>query len=348
MKHLGFASLAAVQQYLRYARDKQLDIQAALTASGISADAIHRERGRIRGEAFQTLIQHLMEQANDPLFGLHTSQQVQSRSYDLLGEMTLNCDTIGESMALIQPFEHLVGDMGVSTLSHRDGHVAIAWHAAYSIAHVRTQMIDNVLTSWTQYARWLMQQSPPIRLVQLERAQPAQAIIDEYQAFFRCPVKFGQARNAIIFPERIMAAPLLRKTDGKLAELTRQAEQEMARIAEPGQHFSIRVRHSIRKQLALGQVQKDLVACEFNMTARTLQRKLNQEGHTYQEMLDQVREEQAVDMLTYSTLDFQEIAYNLGFTDSRSFFRRFRVWRGESPGTFRSAINQAGLDTPGQ
>lgn len=338
MKHLGFASVAAVQQYLRYAKDTNLDINLALQASGISSEIIDQERGRIRGEEFQKLIENLIEQANDPLFGLHTSQQVQPKSYDLLGDMTLNCDTIGESMELIQPFEHLVGDMGVSTLSRRDGQVAIAWHAAYSIAHVRTQMIDNVLASWTQYARWLAQQSPPVTLVQLEREQPAQSLLEEYEAFFNCPVEFDQKRNAIIFPEFIMDAPLVRKTDNRLDELTRLAELEMADIAEPGQHFSIRVRHSIRKQLTLGQVQKELVAHEFNMTERNLQRKLNQEGHTYQEMLDQVREELAVELLKGSSFSLQEIAYNLGFSDARSFYRRFRVWRGVSPGEFRRGV----------
>ena len=72
------------------------------------------------------------------------------------------------------------------------------------------------------------------------------------------------------------------------------------------------------------------------MTARTLQRKLASDGNSYQSLLDQIRLERASDMLTNSALTIQDIAFNLGFSDGRSFHRSFKNWTGKTPGDFRN------------
>lgn len=335
-KHLGFASIAAVQQYLRYAADIGLDIEAALDKAGINPQIVSRNKGRIRGELFQDLIEQLLLQADDPLFGLHSSQQVQTESYDILGEMILNCHTLGESLSLTPEFERLVGDMGVSTLSERYGQTTLAWHPAYAKQHVREQMVDNVLASWFKHAQWLTGKNVSPTKIKLERSAPGKKHIAQYQAFYGCPVEFDADKNAIVFPKELAETPLTMNAGNRLAELTHLAKDTIAELNEPTLRFSIRVSNAIRKQLALGQVNKELLSREFNMTGRTLQRKLNQEGYNYQEMLDSVREELAIDMLKNSSLRPEEIAFNLGFTDVRSFNRRFRTWLNTSPISYRN------------
>ena len=56
MNHLGFASIPAVQQYLRYADSQGLDTTSAINASGIDPLVLDNANGRIPGEQFQTLI----------------------------------------------------------------------------------------------------------------------------------------------------------------------------------------------------------------------------------------------------------------------------------------------------
>ena len=77
------------------------------------------------------------------------------------------------------------------------------------------------------------------------------------------------------------------------------------------------------------------VAERFDMTVRTLQRHLQLAGTSYQQILDELRQELAEHYLTRSDLAVQDIAQYLGFTESRSFHRSFKGWTGMTPGEFR-------------
>lgn len=341
MNRLGFASITAVQQYLRYANEVGLDCGAALDASELDRSILFATQGRVRGEWFQALIAHLMQQADDPLFGLHTSQQVQSESYDLIGMMSLSCATLGEAVGLTVPYERLVGDMGITTIRFRYGHVFQSWHPAYSLSHVRTQMIDNVLASWTQYARWLAQQPLSPERVLLERKPPSQAEISQYEAFYACPVLFEQPENTLVFSQSLMDLPLAHSGEQRLASLTALARKELGECGQPEQRLSVRTQNLIRRQLRYGSAQKPLVAHELNMSERTLQRKLHAEGHSYQQLLDQVREGLAEEMIADEQLSFEEIAHNLGFAELRCLSRRFQAWKGCTLNAYRMHLRQA-------
>src|SRR5690554_2131695 len=148
MKSLGFASIPAVRQYVRFAQDQQLDVADALQATQIAPELLEQTDARISGEQFQEFILHLLQQSQDPLFGLKSGEYVQPGSYSVLGYIVMSCATLGEAIERILPYEKLVGDMGITTLEPEGDCILVRWHCAYPQPQVRAQMIDNVLASW--------------------------------------------------------------------------------------------------------------------------------------------------------------------------------------------------------
>jgi len=335
MKHLGFASIPAVQQYLRYAENQNIETFSAITEAGIAPNVLNNENGRIKGEQFQALIKALIQLSNDPLLGLNSSQQVQPGSYSVLGYILMSCATIGEALLRISRFERLVGDMGVTTTSTQGDYVHIQWHCAYPDTEVRLQMVDNVLASWISYARWLANQKTSPHKVLLERPLPKPEDVQKYETFFSCPIEFEAEQNAIILHQDLLKEPLRQPDKLLLKTLENHAESQISALNEKDLSFSIRVSNTIRTQLNLGVARKELVAEELNMTARTLQRKLANDESSYQTLLDQIRLERASDLLNNSALTIQDIAFNLGFSDGRSFHRSFKNWTGRTPGDYR-------------
>jgi len=336
MKHLGFASVPAVLQYIRYAESQGIDTKEAISEAGIEPAVLKKENGRIKGEQFQSLINALIRETNDPLMGLNSSQHVQPGSYSVLGYILMSCATIGEAIDRITPFERLVGDMGVTTVELKAGQIFVTWHCAYPDPIVRQHMIDNVLASWTRYAHWLANQNTPPTKIQLVRSQPARHIARQYEQFFGCHVQFEAEQNTIVASQDILSLPLRQPDKLLLKTLEDHASNRMSILDEDELRFSIRVSNAIRSQLAMGVTRKDLVAEALGMTARTLQRKLLNEGSSYQQLLDNIRLEQASMLLTNSQLAIQDIAINLGFSDSRSFHRSFKNRTGLTPGDYRS------------
>ena len=68
------------------------------------------------------------------------------------------------------------------------------------------------------------------------------------------------------------------------------------------------------------------------MSARTLQRRLTEEGVTFQQLMEEARRELAQHYLLHSSLELNETAYLLGYEDANSFFRAFHKWEGIPPG----------------
>ncbi|WP_300650673.1 AraC family transcriptional regulator [Pseudomonas sp.] len=341
MHNLGYTSVPALLKYLRHAEQLGLDIAQALAAAGLEADDLADNGKRIAGAVHQRLLEHLIEVSGDPLFGLHCARFVQPGSWSVLGYIAMNCATLGEAMNRIVPYEKLVGDMGVSRIEASADHVKLIWSCRHESAPIRRHMVEEVLASWLLYARWIadMQRSP--KEVWFEHALPEGVDSAEYSAVFGCPVRFEQPCSALLVPLDYLGMPL-RQADANL--LRTLEEHALAVMAGLDNHEALpqRVKNALRLQLKDGLPRKERVAEQFNMTLRTLQRHLQQAGTSYQQILDQLRQELAAHYLLRSELAIQDIASYLGFTESRSFHRSFKGWTGQTPGQFRESQGKAG------
>ncbi len=333
---LGIASVTAVQQYLRLAQDQGLDIAALCLNAGLPADLPALSQGHVSGKCFQALIRALAEHTGNPLLGLCSGDYVQPGSYSVLGYITMSCTTLGEAIARIAPYEKLVGDMGVTRLLRHGDEMHLLWDCAYTDPAVRPHMIDNVFASWIQYARWLSGQDSPAPLqVDLEHSLPGAGLDTAYRERWGCPVLFDQPDSRIRFHQSLLNAPL-RQPDPELRQtLEEHARTRMESLGDRD-GLATRVRRAIYQQLRQGVTRQDMVAEQLAMTSRTLQRKLGEEGLAYQGLLDDIRHELARDYLTNTQLSIQDISLRLGFSEVRSFHRRFKDWTGGTPGDFRA------------
>lgn len=343
MDNLGYTSVPALLKYLRHAEHLGLDQEQALSAAGLSTEDLADNGRRIPSEAHERLLQHLMQVSSDPLFGLHSARFVQPGSWSVLGYITMNCATLGEAMSRIVPYEKLVGDMGVSRVEAAADHVKLIWSCRHQATEIRRHMVENVLASWLLYARWIadMQRSPSE--VWFEHSQPDGVETADYEELFGCPVRFDQACNALLVPLAYLAVPLRQADANLLRTLEEHALALMAGL-DDDEPLPRRVKNALRLLLKDGLPRKERVAEKFDMTVRTLQRHLQHAGTSYQQILDELRQELAEHYLLRSDLAIQDIASYLGFTESRSFHRSFKGWTGQTPGEFRE--RRRTQDTP--
>ena len=333
---LGTASANAVRQYLRAAQDYNLKPEDALNAAAIPAGILDNSVSRIDGRRFQTLIRWLIERTRDPLFGLKSARYVQPGSYSLVGYMAMNCRTAREALHITPLYEAIVGDMGITRIEKYGPHLAMRWVCQYDDPVVRPHMIDNVLGSWLLFARWLadMHDGKPERVL-FERPRPSAQWLSVYEDIFCAPLEFGSNKSALIFPEPILDTPLRQPDPSLLAALEQQATQMMADLQQ--QHpVVMQTRSLLRALMQDGLPRRDKVAAELGLTERTLQRRLDEAGTGYQQLLDDLRRELASEWLRSSTMAVNDIAARLGFSEARSFHRRFKAWTGMTPGEYRN------------
>ena len=95
------------------------------------------------------------------------------------------------------------------------------------------------------------------------------------------------------------------------------------------------MRAALIDELPTGTLDDDTIARAVYMSARTLQRKLVDEGTSFTKLLDGVRCELAEHYIVDRSLNFNEISYLLGFSEPSAFSRAFKRWTGHSPTGYR-------------
>jgi AraC-like DNA-binding protein len=340
MDHLGFAGTPAALQYIKAAADYGLSASTILADNQIDPDLLNNDVKRITGTSFQNLIKYLIEKTQDPCFGLKSSRYVQAGSYSVFGYMVMNCKSLREAMIKTPIYEKLVGDMGVSEIITLDnGDTEMRWYCNYPDPVVRPHMISNVLGSWVNFARFLVdspQDNP--RQVNFEFSQPDGRSVLQYQAMFRCPIQFNAPYSCVIMDDKTLNQPMRQPDQQLLKTLENHADILMADISHE-QPLPMQTRNVIRGLLLEGLPRKELVAKRLGLTERTLQRRLQQFDCSYQQILDEVRLDQAKNLLTQTELSIQDIASKLGFSEPRSFHRSFKSWLDMTPGEFREQGN---------
>lgn len=109
--------------------------------------------------------------------------------------------------------------------------------------------------------------------------------------------------------------------------------------------LSGQIKQAFAEALPGGAHTVDDMARRLNLSKRSLQRRLSEEGTNFQLLLNETRQEMSERYLKDSALSVPEISYLLGFRDTSSFFRAFQGWTGTTPGDFRSSDH---LDLAGQ
>jgi len=335
MNALGTASVAALRQYVRYADAKGIAVDPLFEKAGLKPEILDSDEGRIGGEQLQAFIHLLAEHTGNPVLGLETGDYVQPGSYSVLGYITMSCATLGEAVTRIAPYEKLVGDMGTTRLKMKGDSATLIWTCNFTDPVVWPQVVDNVFASWINYARWLADSTDATPLeVRLKRPSPGPEHEKAYALRWQCPVQFDAEEDSVTFAQTLLATrlrqpdPLLRKT------LEAHALSQLA-LLDTDTDLTSKVKQSIQKQLAEGITRQDMVAEDLGMTSRTLQRKLSQEGVSYQKLLDEVRQQMAEDYLQNTDMSIPDIALRLGYSETTSFHRKFKAATGKTPGDFR-------------
>jgi AraC-like DNA-binding protein len=189
------------------------------------------------------------------------------------------------------------------------------------------------LAIWLRFGGWLIGQH--IDVISATCAGPRPEFLAGIRHFFPCPVTYGQAVNSVTFSARHLDAELVRD-ERALTEFLKLAPYYM--IIEPlSSTLSITYRirgilgHDFRQEMP----SFEGLTALLNMSARTLRRRLEREGTSYQRIKDNARRDAAISMLSRDRLTVSEVAEQVGFSDPSAFHRSFKKWTGQSPGSYR-------------
>jgi AraC-like DNA-binding protein len=164
-------------------------------------------------------------------------------------------------------------------------------------------------------------------------AHPSPPKARQHEELFRAKLRFGAPYNAMFGDAEDFTRPLPSANPRVRARLIRQAES-LLQMLPSGELFEDKVCARIEAELPDGNTNASAVAEKLGVSARTLHRRLQHEGVSYQELLDRVRLRLAARHLGAGKA-ISEVAALVGFAQASTFHRAFKSWTGETPAEYQ-------------
>ena len=309
--------------------------EECLKDTGLSLEQLNDvEQGLSLDQEFK-FYRQLLRLTEDPHIGLKLGQAYRLESYGVFGYAILSAQTLGEGLAMASEFSQL-------SFSHFDISLEITGATAHLQMRQAKPLDQDLLRLYEDRdcsailagAVSALGQAFPIIGIQLMHEETGHQAI--YEEFYGCPVSFDHAQMEIVFNVAILkqAMPL---RDPETADYCRRQCDKLLNTQEHRSAFGKLVKeflHASAKQCFPGIKE---VATQLHTSERTLRRKLNDEGCSFQSLTSEVRFELAQTYLS-SDLSLEHIAQRLGYSEAANFSHAFKRWSGISPKQYRQRI----------
>lgn len=134
--------------------------------------------------------------------------------------------------------------------------------------------------------------------------------------------------SKIVFNNRDLNRPFITENNNMWDYLETELNQRLKEL-EVDDSVSATLRKTLIELIPGGVSDQNQIAFELGMSKRTLQRKLKEEGTTYNEQLNQTRELLVRNYLK-TGMNLEEIAFLVNYLDAKSLSRAFKSWTGMS------------------
>lgn len=329
MLHSHLTTLNAVSLVLNTFKAEGLSSEALLAGSGISAADLSRADTRITTNQEMLVCANAVALRRD--IGLELGRRMHVSSYGMLGYALLTSATLGDALRLALHYPALLGTLFELSLEEDGERIWLTAGDYRENPALAPFNVEFCLVSMKVTCEDLL--GHPLPLLGARFEHPAPDYQARYAERFDCPLQFDAVSNAFAFDKRWLEQPL------PLADaITHQAMTERCRKQNTEftgrQAWLGRIRQLLAAQLSAAPG-LDGLAEQLNCSARTLRRHLKDLGCSYQELLDELRFEQAKRMLCEDQLPIYRIAEALGFSETASFRHAFVRWSGVAPSQFR-------------
>jgi AraC-like DNA-binding protein len=262
--------------------------------------------------------------------GLRIAEGIGPRHFGVVGYAALACGTLAEALQRLERYHASVYDVNPAKVIAVPEGVAIEWGVERGKPGALVD--ETAIASLVQLARDMTGRYWPVHSVSF--VNPAPLSTQPYEDFFGGHVVFNAPLTRLVFDHAYLALPLRKSDPALLALLDRQAEQLLQQVAALPAAVDA-WRKTLVPLIREGQTSLAALAKAHHTSPRSLQRRLSEQGTSFQALLDDTRRHLAEKHLMDAKLDLAEIALLLGYSEQSAFTRAFRSWTGLAPAQWR-------------
>ncbi|MCM2319564.1 AraC-type DNA-binding protein [Pseudomonas linyingensis] len=328
------ARAAILTNYPEVARHLGLNVQNMLSQSGLSASQLGDSTKRIPVAAAINLLEESAHVSGCETFGLRMAELRQLSDFGEVSLLLSHQRTLREALQVIVQYRHLIND-SLAIFIEEDGKTVIIREEVVADVPIHSrQAIELAIAVMHRFCAALL--GAHWHPISVNFTHEAPADLTVHRRIFGCKLEFGSEFNGIVCPAADLDAanPLANEA------MARHARRYLDSLQTEDEHSLVfDVRKSIYLLLPMGRATIEQIAQTQGMNVRTLQRRLEEGGATFSELINGVRRDLVIRYLENPGYSLGRIADMLGYSMPSSFTRWFIAQFGMPPAAWRAQHN---------
>jgi len=316
---------------LSYLALRDVSPQQVCQLSAIDYEIFTKESSGLSAKQLNDLWKNAEYLCRDPLFGLHFGESLQLAALGIVGEIIKTSNTVGEALTVAAGLVPLITDSFAFEVERARGSIKIFLHEKESGDDVATKKhLADLLLVFTIHE---------LDGLTLEKIQPRNVrlpflstTLREYSRVLRCdPTRANYYQ--LEFSNHYWDLPIITASYELQSFLVKMLSVTTAGAPDS---FEKKVREFVTKNSYQSLISLEDVAANFSLTPRSLQRKLQSQGITFQQIADDARKSMALNLLKSGKYQVKEISAMLGYNELSAFSRAFKRWTGKPAGDYHA------------
>lgn len=315
---------------------KGFDPSVILAKAQIDPSAYSDPHARINGQQLQRLMQTIRRTLNDEFLGFLEVAYKPEMAYMVVSS-AVKCLTLGQALTKVTKIINAVrSDIEIHVDLNADNFARMTFKSSGYVKGINPQILSWIsLFNFYKFQCWFIGQRINLTGVGIAASKPE--VDFDFSRLFNCPVEFNQERTQLTFSRDYLNLRIVRgEADARHPDLA-LGDQDWFTVPGSDQLLAIQVEQMLinHYQKGGGAINLDVMGDVFCCSPRTLSRRLQKEGVSFQTIKDKVRIELARKLLLKTNMTVAEISDRVGFSEPGDFTRAFTAWTGSAPSDYR-------------
>ena len=310
-----------------------MDTDALMRAASLTPELLQDPDARVPLSAQLKLWRAVVEHTESASIGLQIGCSLSAKQLGVVGYTMIYSQMLDQAYRRLARYMRIISEAVFFEVIHDSDGVRLKFTTHPYLVALRHPIEGQVAAILTIGQKITQTDFVPIE-INLPTPKPADT--RAYREKFRCRVRFNQPEATILLTSEQIQLPVI-AADGTLSGyLEELASTKLRALGTPLERFGDTVRRMLWSDLSAGRPELSNVASQLGISARTLQRRLRENGTSYTLVLDELRREVSSELLVDGNLAVSDVAYLLGYSEPSAFQRAFRRWHGLSPREFKT------------
>ena len=267
--------------------------------------------------------------------GIDVGQDFKPKTFRDIGYGSMFCDSIIGALNFNEKYQRLTQEIGRTHIEVRGDEAAIVWTPFSDDTEYMRPITDAVFGGYFTIGTWMT-------WIQVKNFQSKVSFrhgpvpyADEFSVAFGCEINFNASENSLTIPTSLAKAELPQRNTSMVRLISSRLDEALVQYGRSANYVT-RTYDCLEALLPRGTPSIVQVADLIGLTERTLRRKLDAEGTSFRQILENVRRLSCEILMRDSKMTLSEVAQRLGYSEQSAFSRAFKKWYGKTPKNYFS------------